>query len=86
VSNYLQVKIDNELSTPHQLAYEVKAAMRNLFPMFAVSYIDYKNQKLVANQTTKAIAIGRSSTSNILEFYHPSTKSIIAFAVYIFDE
>jgi len=57
VSNYLLIKISNKLSTPHQLAYGVKADMKNLFPMFAVSYIGYKNQKLFANQTTRAIAI-----------------------------
>jgi len=86
ISNYLPIKINDRITTPHELVYRKKVDMRNLFPMFCVSYVDYKNQKSFATQTTKAIVIGRSQTSNILEFYHPSTKSIISSALYRFDE
>ena len=89
VSNYIPLKINNTLNTPHGLVCGTKADMRNLFPLFSVAYIDYQNknnQNSFATQTTKAILIGRSDLTNTLQFYHPPTKSIIDTAMYKIDE
>jgi len=40
--------------------YKQKADIRNLLPVFTMAYIDYKNPKSFAQQSTKAIAIGCS--------------------------
>ena len=54
--------------------------------MFVVSYVDYKNPQTLNTQTTKTIVIGRSNTTNALEFYHPHTKNIITSTFYKCDE
>ena len=39
VSNYVPIKINNQLTTPHELIYEVQPDLRNLLSMFSVCYI-----------------------------------------------
>jgi len=86
VSNYVPLRINGRLTTPHQEVFHQKVDMRNIIPMFTVSYIDYKDQKTFNIQTTKAILIGKSNKSNILEFFHPPTNSIISSTMYKLDE
>lgn len=39
VSNYIHIRIDNRITTPFELAYDVKPDLRALIPMFSVSYL-----------------------------------------------
>jgi len=77
VSNYLPIKINNSLTTPHELVYKQKADLRNLLPMFCVAYPKYKTNANTDIQSCKAILIGRSDKTHTYQFYHPSTKKII---------
>ena len=71
VSNYLPLKVNNILTTPHKLVYEQKPDLRNLFQLSALAYIPHKNQDSFNNQTIKTILIGGSDKFNTLLFYHP---------------
>ena len=86
VANYVPLKINGKLTTPHQQAYGKKVDMRNLFPMFAVSYPSYKSQHSFNTQSVRAILVGRSSKTNALLFYHPKSKNLITSSRYIIDE
>ena len=86
VSNYLPIKLNNTYVTPHELVFGQKPDFQNLFPMFCVSYVDYKDPHTLNIQTAKTIVIGRSDISHSLEFYHPHTKRILTSAVYRVDE
>ena len=39
VSNYIPLKLNNKMTSPHELVYKIKPDMRNLLPMFSVCYI-----------------------------------------------
>jgi len=86
ISNYFPIRIDNKLTTPHELTYGTKPDMRSLVPIFTVAYVNYKHPKSFQTQTIRTITIGRSDTTNTPEFYHPSTKQIITSNAYKIDE
>ena len=86
VSNYLPMKVDNKLTTPHELAYNVKPDLRNIFPLFSVAYVTQTDDHSYNNQTIRTILVGRSDKSNILQFYHPQTKKTISSARCTLDE
>ena len=79
VCNYMPVKINNKITTPFKLCHGTKPDLRTLFPMFCVSYItklSHSDQKQLNlhNKSIRAIAIGRSSKSNCLLFFHPPSR------------
>jgi len=86
VANYLPLKINNSLTTPHEQVYNSKPDLRNLLPMFSVAYPSYKSNTSTDAQTCKAILIGRSNTTNAYEFYHPKTKNVLTSATFKLDE
>jgi len=86
VSNYLPLKVDNKLTTPHELAYNTKPDLRNIFPLFSVAYITQTDDHSYNSQTIRTILVGRSDKSNILQFYHPQTKKTISSARCTLDE
>ena len=86
VSNYVPIKIDNKLTTPHEQVYHQKVDLRNLFPLFAVAYPRYKHKSSLDTQSCRAILVGRSNHTHSLEFYHPTTKRIITTSTYQLDE
>jgi len=86
VSNYLPLKVNNKLTTPHELAYNSKPDLRNIFPLFSVAYVTQTDDHSYNNQTIRTILVGRSDKSNILQFYHPQTKKTISSSRCIFDE
>ena len=86
VSNYIPLKIDSKLTTPHEKLYGCKPDMRNLIPIFSVAYTSYTTQHSYNVQTVKTILVGKSDKSNSLIFFHPATKQIITSARYRFDE
>ena len=83
VSNYIPLKVNNKLTTPHELVYHTKPDLRNLLPMFSVCYLRrYENQddeklKNIENHSIAVILVGRSKISNSPLFYHPHTKKLI---------
>ena len=87
VANYIPLKIDGQLTTPHELAYGHKVDLRNILPLFAVAYVRNNNDSNSMNSNSmRAILIGRSSKSHTYEFYHPATKKIISSSIYRIDE
>jgi len=86
ISNYFPIRIDNKLTTPHELTYGTKPDMRSIIPIFTVAYVNYQHPKSFQTQTIRTITIGRSDTTNTPEFYHPSTKQIITSNAYKIDE
>ena len=86
VSNYLPLKVDNILTSPHQLMYKQKPDMRNLIPLFAVAYPEYPSKSSLDAQSCKAILVGKSKTTRAYEFYNPSTKNIITSSNFKLDE
>ena len=86
VSNYIPLKINNSLTTPHELVYNCKPDIRNLLPLFSVAYPSYKSRTSTDAQTCKAILIGKSITANAYEFYHPATKNILTSTTFKLDE
>jgi len=86
VSNYLPLKINNQLTSPHELAYHTKPDIRNIFPLFSVAYITQTDDHLYNNQTICTILVGRSKKSNIIQFYHPQTKKTLSRARCTIDE
>ena len=91
VSNYVPLKINNIISTPHELAYKVKPDARNLFPMFAVAYVRRSrdaetDRETFHSQSLCAIAVGRCNKSAQLLFYHPPTKQTISSDDFSLDE
>jgi len=87
VANYIPLKIDGQLTTPHELTYGHKVDLRNILPLFAVSYIRNNTDSNSMNSNSiRTILIGRSSKSHTYEFYHPATKKIISSSIYRIDE
>jgi len=86
VSNYIPLKLDRHLTTPHQLVYKSKVDLRNLLPMFCVPYPKYKHASSTDIQSCKAILVGRSNTTHAYMFYHLPTKNIITTASYLLDK
>jgi len=86
VSNYIPIKLNGELTTPHQLVYNNKVDLRNLIPMFSVAYTSYTSQHSYDVQTVRTILVGKSDKSNALLFYHPATKKILTSVRYKLDE
>ena len=86
VSNYLPLKVDNILTSPHQLMYKQKPDMRNLIPLFAVAYPEYPSKSSLDAQSCKAILVGKSKSTRAYEFYNPSTKNIITSSNFKIDE
>ena len=86
IANYFPIKVDNKLTSPHELTYGTKPDMRSIIPIFSVAYVNYKHPKTFQTQTIRTITIGRSNTTNTPEFYHPSTKQIITSNAYKIDE
>ena len=86
MSNYIPLKLNNTLTTPHELVFGIQPDFQNILPMFSVAYVDYKDIHTLKIQTVKAILIGRSNISHALEFYHPQTKRVLTSAIFRLDE
>jgi len=86
VANYIPLKINGKITTPHELAYKQKVDLRNLFPLFCVAYPNIKTNHTFNAQSVRAILVGKSTKTNCYEFYQPSTKSIITTPTYRLDE
>jgi len=86
VSNYIPIKRDATLTTPHELVYGSKPDLRNLLPMFAIAYTSYSSPHSYDTQSVKTILVGRSNKSNAVLFYHPTTKQLLTSTRYKLDE
>ena len=68
VSNYVPLKVNNIITTPHKLAFQVKPDARNLFPIFSVSYLRKTrdaetDRETFHSQSLRAIVVGRCTKS-----------------------
>ena len=86
MANYIPIRINGKLTTPHELVYHQKPDLRHLLPLFAVSYPSYESPHSTDTQTTRAILVGHSNITNSYEFYCPSTKRIITTPLFRLDE
>ena len=91
VSNYLPIRINNILTSPHYIVHHRRPDLRNLIPLFAVGYITkYKDgthtRHNIDSHSICVILIGKDHKSNSLLFYHPPTKKIIASDTYRLDD
>lgn len=70
VGNYIRIRINNILTTPHELAFHNKVDLRTLLPLFSVAYTSYNNGNNSLNSNScRAILIGRSTKTHAFEFY-----------------
>lgn len=92
VSNYVPIRIDNNITTLHKLVFKAKPDLRNLLPMFSVCYVrKYKNlnvEKLmnVENHSLAVILVGCSKIANSPIFFHPHSKKLITSDDFYVDE
>ena len=92
VSNYVPIRIDNNITTRHELVFKTKPDLRSLLPMFSVCYVrKYKNlddEKLinVENHSLAVILVGRSKIANSPIFFHPHSKKLITSDDFYVDE
>ena len=90
VSNYLPIKSSGIITTPFELVHHVKPDIRTLIPMFSIAYIDKpldntSSRQSFHSQSLRVIVIGRSTTSNCVEFYDPPSKQVLKSADYRID-
>ena len=90
-SNYVPIKIDNNITTPFFLVHHIKPDLRNLLPLFSVAYLTrYRdgNQKRqnMHSQTLRAILVGRDEKANAFKFFHPGTQRTIVSDRFRLDE
>ena len=86
ISNISPVNLNGIITTPFTAVHKTKVDYRQLFPMFAVSYIKqtteigggHKNKW--SSQSLKTICVGTCPDSDGLLFYHPPSKSILSCA------
>jgi len=86
VSNYIPLKRNAKLTTPHELVYGTKPDLRNLLPMFAIAYTSYSSPHSYDTQSVKTILVGRSNKSNAALFYHPATRQLLTSTRFKIDE
>ena len=91
VSNYLPLTLNDSLTTPFELVYKEKPDLRNLLPLFSVSYVrrsrDANTDRLTFHSTSlRCLCLGRDDVSNQLEFFHPLTRQLLYSDDYIFDK
>ena len=86
VSNYIPIRVDGNLTTPHEIMYNQKPDLRNLLPMFCVAYTTYSSNHSYDSQTIRTILVGRSDKTNSYLFYHPKTKQLITSSRFKLDE
>ena len=83
ISNISPTKIDNKVTTPFEAVHQQKVDYRQLFPMFATSYIKQetdsgKHKNKWKSQSLKVICVGSCPDSDGLLFYHPHSKSLLS--------
>ena len=91
VSNYLPLTIDDKLTTPFELTYKSKPDLRNILPLFSVSYVrrsrDANTNRLTFHPTSiRCLCLGRDDVSNQLEFFHPPTRQLLYSDDFVFDK
>ena len=77
--NCIPGKINDALTTPFELIHHSPPDSRLWFPLFSLGYFHHTRDGSVARsgfqaQTMEGIAVGRSTTSNAMVFYNPTTK------------
>ena len=85
ISNISPAKINNKITTPFEAVHHKKVDYRQLFPLFATSYIKQetslgKHKNKWTSQSLKVICVGSCPDSDGLLFYHPHSKSVISCA------
>ena len=92
MSNYIPLRLNNILTTPHELVFKQKIDLQNLLPLFSVAYIRKRkseNDTALQNIETHSLAVilvGRSTMANSPIFFHPHTNKIITTDDYHLDE
>ena len=91
LSNYLPVKIDNTLTTPHEQVYNIKPDYRNILPQFSIAYLNRirdgdTDRRSTDSHTIRAVLIGRDPKSAAFQFYHPGTKKTLTSDSFTIDD
>ena len=89
--NIFSIKLNNTLTTPHELVYKTKPDYRQLFRLFSTTYFSHKkdNNKARTNiqaHTLAGIAVGWSDVANGLQVYNPITKELYTTSVFKIDK
>jgi hypothetical protein len=66
---------DDNPTTPHEMFYGEKPDLRNLIPMFTVTWVNRPTSNKFESRSLKCIIVGRDSRSNGYLFHHPPTKT-----------
>ena len=88
--NQIPLKVEGKLTTPFELVHRVPPDSRTRFPLFSLVYF-YKEDdgdKDRENFQAKAmvgIAVGRSTKTNALSVYSPTTKQYYEPDTYKFE-
>ncbi|EJK48458.1 hypothetical protein THAOC_32741, partial [Thalassiosira oceanica] len=96
--NYIPGKVEGKLTTSFELVHRVRPDGRTFFPLFSIVYFSLNKSKSTENapedsgdrstfmsRSQVGIAVGRSTTTNALRVYSPSTKSYYEPETYKFD-
>ena len=91
LSNYLPIKIDNKLTTPHEEVYKVKPDYRNILPQFSIAYLNRVrdgniDRKSTDSHSIRAILIGRDPKSAAFQFLRPGTKKTLTSDSFTLDD
>ena len=85
IQNILPVKLQTQITTPHELSTGQRVDYRCLFPLFATSYVRTSagtpgRRNKWQSKTLKCIVVGKCDKSDGLLFYHPPSKQMITAA------
>ena len=96
--NYIPGKVDGKLTTSFELVHRVKPNGRTLFPLFSIVYFSQNkttgtdsdadasgDRSTFMSRSQVGIAVGRSTKTNALRVYSPSTKQYYEPDTYSFD-
>ena len=90
MTNQIPAKVGGKLTTPFELVHHVAPDTCTWFPLFSITYLykDLDNDKDRTTFQSKSmigIAVGRSTKTNALSIYNPTTKQYYKPDTYKFN-
>ena len=88
--NQISAEVNGKLTTSFELVHHVPPDTRTWFPLFSIVYFYKKTDKDQDRTTFQSnamigIAVGRSTKTNALSVYNPTTKQYYESEIYKFD-
>ena len=91
IQNIFPIKMNDHLTTPHELVYKTKPDYRQLFHLFSTAFFTHTKDNVkartnVQSYTMAGIAVGYSEIANGMEIYNPLTKELYTTSRFKLDE